>query len=99
MTTATPRTRRRRVRWSTGVRFLIAAVATIGFLAPIAWMVTTAFKTTKDAFSPTPQLLFSPTMDNFAFDRRRHGDRRPIRQRSNAVAQIRRSAWVGHVEG
>lgn len=66
MTTATPRPRRRRVHWSTGVRFLIAAVATIGFIAPIAWMVTTAFKTTKDAFSPTPELLFSPTMENFS---------------------------------
>lgn len=53
------------LRWSTGVRFLIAALSTAGFVAPILWMVLTAFKTSNQAFSQDPVFFFTPTLDNF----------------------------------
>lgn len=61
---AVGRTARSR-NWTTGLRFGIAALATAGFIAPILWMVLTAFKTSNQAFSQTPVLFFSPTLDNF----------------------------------
>lgn len=68
-TTTAPSTRiASRVRstsWSTTVRFLIAATATAFFIAPVIWMVMTAFKTPNQAFSQDPVFVFSPTMDNF----------------------------------
>lgn len=55
----------RRTSWSTALRFLIAAVATAGFIGPVLWMVVTAFKTSNQAFSQDPVFLFAPTLDNF----------------------------------
>ena len=52
--------------WSTGVRFVIALIATAGFVAPILWMVMTAFKTSNQAFSQEPVFFFAPTLENFA---------------------------------
>ncbi|BAU33393.1 carbohydrate ABC transporter permease [Microcella alkaliphila] len=44
----------------------IAISATMVFIAPILWMVTTAFKTGNQAFSADVQWFFIPTLDNFA---------------------------------
>ena len=62
---AVARTARDR-NWTTGLRLGIAALATAVFIAPIVWMVLTAFKTSNQAFSQTPVLLFTPTLDNFS---------------------------------
>lgn len=65
--TDTPTRRARRTKgWSTGARFVIALVATAAFVAPILWMVMTAFKTSNQAFSQDPVFFFTPTLDNFA---------------------------------
>ncbi|MGH3503425.1 MAG: carbohydrate ABC transporter permease [Nocardioidaceae bacterium] len=51
-------------------RGTVATVATwvIGliFFFPIFWMVLTAFKHEKDAYTDTPKLFFSPTWDQFS---------------------------------
>ena len=65
MTTAS--TLRRPARhWSTPVRFGIAAIATAVFIAPVLWMVATAFKTSNQAFSQDPVFFFTPTLTNFS---------------------------------
>lgn len=58
--------RRARRRLSVGLRATVAGVVTFAFLAPVLWMVTTAFKTGNQAFSPQVQWFFTPTLDNFA---------------------------------
>jgi len=58
------RTVRRRL--SVGIRASVAVVVTFVFIAPVLWMVTTAFKTGNQAFSPQVQWFFVPTLDNFA---------------------------------
>jgi ABC-type glycerol-3-phosphate transport system permease component len=35
------------------------------FLAPVAWMISTAYKPARDIFSIPPVILFTPTLDNF----------------------------------
>jgi multiple sugar transport system permease protein len=35
------------------------------FLLPLAWLLSTAYKPTREIFSSPPQLLFSPTLANF----------------------------------
>jgi ABC-type glycerol-3-phosphate transport system permease component len=57
--------RRRRVRWDVVWRMAIALFATTLFVAPIFWMVSTAFKTGNQAFAQDPVILFTPTLDNF----------------------------------
>jgi ABC-type glycerol-3-phosphate transport system permease component len=57
--------RRHRSR-STAVRMAIALVATAAAVAPIFWMVSTAFKTGNQAFAAKPVLIFTPTLENFA---------------------------------
>lgn len=57
--------RRNPVRVSTAVRTVIALVATVVFVAPVAWMVLTAFKTGNQAFSRDPVWFFTPTTANF----------------------------------
>jgi len=42
---------------------LIVIVAV--FLAPIAWMIATAYKPARDIFSIPPTFLFTPTLENF----------------------------------
>jgi ABC-type maltose transport system permease subunit len=41
-------------------------VATLVFIAPILWMIVTAFKTGTQAFLPNPVFLFKPTLNNFS---------------------------------
>ncbi|HEV3042410.1 MAG TPA: carbohydrate ABC transporter permease [Roseiarcus sp.] len=43
---------------------LVAIVAV--FLAPVAWMIATAYKPPRDIFSIPPTLAFTPTLTNFA---------------------------------
>jgi len=38
---------------------------TLVFVAPVLWMITTAFKTGNQAFSTEVQWFFTPTLDNF----------------------------------
>jgi ABC-type glycerol-3-phosphate transport system permease component len=56
----------RRIRWNVGVRATVAVLCTFLFIAPVLWMVTTAFKTGNQAFSADIQWFFTPTLDNFA---------------------------------
>lgn len=65
MSATTKASSRRRPSFSTVVRFVLALLATFAFVAPIMWMVSTAFKTSNQAFSQNPVFLFSPTLDNF----------------------------------
>jgi multiple sugar transport system permease protein len=44
-----------------GALILIVGV----FLAPVAWMITTAYKPTNDIFNIPPMILFTPTLGNF----------------------------------
>jgi multiple sugar transport system permease protein len=46
-------------------RGALAAIVAL-FLAPVAWMVTTAYKPAKDIFSIPPTFAFTPTLANFA---------------------------------
>jgi ABC-type glycerol-3-phosphate transport system permease component len=67
ITSAASSTRRRpRRHWSTAVRFGIAVIATACCVAPVLWMITTAFKTSNQAFSQDPVFFFTPTLSNFA---------------------------------
>src|SRR5947208_15058327 len=56
----------RRIRWNVGVRAAVAVLCTFLFIAPVLWMVTTAFKTGTQAFSADIQWFFTPTLENFA---------------------------------
>jgi ABC-type glycerol-3-phosphate transport system permease component len=60
---------RRGPRWShrLGVAAQAAAalLATLLFIAPILWMISTALKTGNQAFSATPQIFVTPTFENF----------------------------------
>jgi ABC-type glycerol-3-phosphate transport system permease component len=68
MTIPAIRSRRRRPilhRALVGLRATTAVVVTLIFVAPVLWMITTAFKTGNQAFSPEVQWFFTPTLDNF----------------------------------
>lgn len=49
----------------TSAFYLGVGVILIFFLAPPAWLVSTSFKTPRDAFALPPKLLFTPTWDNY----------------------------------
>ena len=52
----------RLVRWlELGLIWLVTAAA----LTPFLWLIITAFKHRTDVMSPTPKILFSPTLSNF----------------------------------
>lgn len=63
MTTVAPVRRRRNGLQL--LRAVVAGVITFAFIAPILWMVTTAFKTGNQAFSTEIQWFFAPTLSNF----------------------------------
>ncbi|WP_371779581.1 carbohydrate ABC transporter permease [Streptosporangium subroseum] len=52
----------RRSRWVVG---LLLAVALLWTLVPLLWMLLSSFKNRTDVTSATPQVLFTPTMDNY----------------------------------
>ncbi|MET1088226.1 MAG: carbohydrate ABC transporter permease, partial [Arthrobacter sp.] len=56
----------RSIKWNVGVRAGVAVICTFLFIAPVLWMVTTAFKTGNQAFSGEIQWFFTPTLENFA---------------------------------
>lgn len=56
---------RRRRNGLTAARATIAGIVTLLFMAPILWMITTAFKTGNQAFSTDIQWFFTPTLANF----------------------------------
>lgn len=56
----------RSMGYSTALRLSIAVAATFLFMAPIIWMIATAFKTGNQAFSQDPVFIFRPTLENFA---------------------------------
>ncbi|MGM9474200.1 carbohydrate ABC transporter permease [Pseudarthrobacter sp. YS3] len=58
--------KRRNINWNVGVRASVAVICTFFFIAPVLWMVTTAFKTGNQAFSGEIQWFFTPTLENFA---------------------------------
>jgi sorbitol/mannitol transport system permease protein len=49
----------------------LAWIAAIGFFFPVLWMFLTGFKQEADAFTRTPKLVFTPTLDQYRaiFDR------------------------------
>lgn len=52
-------------KWGVAARLVVALVATLAFVAPVLWMISTAFKTGNQAFSTPPTIFFTPTFDNF----------------------------------
>ncbi|MBX3080269.1 MAG: carbohydrate ABC transporter permease [Anaerolineae bacterium] len=50
---------------SSGLNVLTIAIALLIFF-PILWMVMTSFKTEADAFASPPQIIFQPTLENWA---------------------------------
>ncbi|MFF2086925.1 carbohydrate ABC transporter permease [Nocardia sp. NPDC058176] len=44
---------------------VLAWIAGLGFFFPVFWMVLTAFKQEVDAYTDTPKLIFTPTLDGF----------------------------------
>jgi ABC-type glycerol-3-phosphate transport system permease component len=57
---------RRNRRLGIAAQIAGAALATLLFIAPILWMISTALKTGNQAFSATPQIFVAPTFENFA---------------------------------
>src|SRR6202012_1679211 len=53
-------------RLSVAIQGAFALLATLLFIAPILWMVSTALKTGNQAFSAPPPLSLGPTLANFA---------------------------------
>ncbi|MEV1291769.1 carbohydrate ABC transporter permease [Pseudonocardia sp. NPDC049635] len=45
---------------------VLAWIVGIGFFFPVLWMVLTAFKQERDAYTDPPTLFFTPTLDQFA---------------------------------
>lgn len=54
---------RNRMRSAFGVAFILLVTGLA--LIPFLWLILTAFKDRTDILSPTPRLLFSPTLGNF----------------------------------
>ncbi|HSK98102.1 MAG TPA: carbohydrate ABC transporter permease [Euzebyales bacterium] len=44
---------------------VIAWIVGIAFFFPVFWMVLTSFKTEADAYTPTPKLIFEPTLEQY----------------------------------
>ncbi|PVZ07706.1 carbohydrate ABC transporter permease [Actinomycetospora cinnamomea] len=44
---------------------VIAWVVGIAFFFPVFWMVLTSFKTEADAYTPTPKIIFEPTLEQY----------------------------------
>ena len=53
-------------RWTPRLAFVLLALAAMLFLAPLAWMVSTALKTEANVVTPSPQWIPRPvTLENF----------------------------------
>lgn len=56
---------RQRSRGLSALVVLPLAVVGVLYLSPLIWMVLASFKQRADIFTTTPQLLFSPTLNNY----------------------------------
>jgi len=43
----------------------VAALVIVLYISPLIWLVLASFKNRVDLFTPTPTVLFSPTLDNY----------------------------------
>jgi len=65
-TTDEGQTPRKQRRSAANVWFgVIAWIVGIAFFFPVLWMVLTSFKTEADAYTPTPKLIFEPTLEQY----------------------------------
>lgn len=57
---------RRKGKWGpSSIWSFVAWVAGIAFFFPVLWMVITGFKQEADAYTSTPKLFFTPTLDQY----------------------------------
>jgi sorbitol/mannitol transport system permease protein len=52
-------------RWSGRLLSMLGWIVALGMFFPVLWMVLTAFKQERDAFTSPPKFAFSPTLDQF----------------------------------
>ena len=52
-------------RWSSTLLSTLGWIVALGMFFPVLWMVLTAFKQERDAFTSPPKFAFSPTLDQF----------------------------------
>jgi sorbitol/mannitol transport system permease protein len=52
-------------RWGGAFLSALAWIVGLGMFFPVLWMVLTAFKHEKDAFTSPPEFLFTPTLEQF----------------------------------
>jgi multiple sugar transport system permease protein len=55
-----------RQKWVAGVLVVVYAVIT---LMPLVWIIATGFKTPSDAIAYPPKVIFSPSLEGYAFSR------------------------------
>ncbi len=60
-----PKKRRRRDRWVIGC-YIVIAIFLIWVLVPVLTVAINSFKTPDEIFTSTPQLSFTPTLENYA---------------------------------
>ena len=63
--TARPPVRRRSGRPARAGWTILAWLVGIVFFFPVLWMVLTSFKQERDAYTTTPRIIFSPTLDQY----------------------------------
>ncbi|MDD7940175.1 carbohydrate ABC transporter permease [Actinomycetospora lutea] len=64
--TAAPPEPRRQKRSAANVWLgVVAWVVGIAFFFPVLWMVLTSFKQETDAYTPTPKIIFEPTLEQY----------------------------------
>ncbi|MQA06383.1 MAG: ABC transporter permease subunit [Streptosporangiales bacterium] len=49
-----------------GLLTAVTWIVALGFFFPVLWMVLTAFKQEKDAYTDVPRVVFAPTLEQFA---------------------------------
>ncbi|MGN7132923.1 carbohydrate ABC transporter permease [Rhodococcoides corynebacterioides] len=63
---STPAPVSRKRTWGPGsIWSLVAWIAGIAFFFPVLWMVITGFKQEADAYTSTPKIFFTPTLDQY----------------------------------
>lgn len=53
-------------RWARALLTLVTYILVLTLIFPVLWMVITGFKQEADAYASSPNLLFQPTLDQFA---------------------------------
>jgi sorbitol/mannitol transport system permease protein len=64
-TEATPEPRRQKRSAANVWLGVIAWIVGIAFFFPVFWMVLTSFKQETDAYTPTPKIIFEPTLEQY----------------------------------